>query len=226
MCYNNGTEQPIGGSWIYSWELMKHLLSGCSNILWCGFSAVWWCSELNILHHSDYICPRFTKIFVLFIRSHPHWYKLSIIVSMVIAISQYQPLTKAIFSSPKTCRNILNIFWGRINTTNIPVSNKLWYLKLPCIVRDCIVWSTINCIGASVSQTTRLIECSVVRLWGSGICHYHCIFETHESVHCSFIISNLQNFTGINPYGNFLKDDVCDHFCFSWLNPIFWITSV
>ena len=39
------------------------------------------------------------------------------VLEMVIEISPYQPLTKAIFSSLEICGNILNIFWGRIKTT-------------------------------------------------------------------------------------------------------------
>ena len=55
------------------------------------------------LHHSDNLCQRFTNGFVLCIRPHNHQYKLNIITSMVVSISQYHPLRKAIFSSPEIC---------------------------------------------------------------------------------------------------------------------------
>ena len=66
--------------------------------------------ESNILHQSDDICQSFSKGFVWWIGIHCHRYKLNRTASMVIARSQYQPLTKAIFSGPETCGNILNIF--------------------------------------------------------------------------------------------------------------------
>ena len=109
-CSENGTEQTIGDSWRDNWELMTHFLNGCSNILWCDCSNFWLCSEFIILHHSDYLCKIFTNVFMSWTRLHHHRYKLNRIASMVIAISQYQPLTRAIFSRPKICGNILNIF--------------------------------------------------------------------------------------------------------------------
>ena len=121
LCYDNGTEQTIGDSWIYSWKIMRYLLNVCSKLLCCGCSDVWWCSEFNLFHHSDYLCPRFAKVFVWWIILHCHRSKLNGIVSMLIARSQYRPLTKAIFSSPEICGKILNIFWGGINTTKITV---------------------------------------------------------------------------------------------------------
>ena len=47
-------------------------------------SSVWWCSESNISHHSDDIFKRFTKVFMLFIIFHNHWYKLNRTDLMVI----------------------------------------------------------------------------------------------------------------------------------------------
>ena len=134
MCSANGTEQPIGGSWTYSQELMRHILTGCSKFLCCGCSAVWWCSEFNISNHSEYLCTRFTKVFVWWIRLHCHRYKLNIIVSMVNTRYQYQRFTKAIFSSPGIYGNILNIFWGGINTT-----------KCFCIKKIEITEATLSC---------------------------------------------------------------------------------
>ena len=55
---------------------------------------------------------------------------------MFIARSQYQPLTKAIFSSPEVCGNILNVFWGGVKTTKISILQKLRYMKLHCLVGD------------------------------------------------------------------------------------------
>ena len=100
---------------------MRHFLNCCSKLLWCGCIIVWWCSEFNNQYHSDYLCPMSAKVFVWWIRLHIHRSKLNITVSMVIERSQYRPLTKEIFSSPGICGNILNIFWGGINTTNISV---------------------------------------------------------------------------------------------------------
>ena len=59
-----------------------------------------------------------------------------------------------------------------------------------------------------------------------GICHYHCIFEIYESVNCSFIISNLQNFTRPNPFNNVLQGYIGYRLCFSLLNTLFFIASV
>ena len=33
---------------------------------------------------------------------------------------------------------------------------------MPCLVRDRVMWPPLSCIGALVSQKTRLLECDVV----------------------------------------------------------------
>ena len=89
---------------------MSHFINGWTNLFWCIFTSVWWCSESNILHHSDDTCQSFTKGFIWWIIMHHHQYKLNITASMLIARFYYQPLKKVIFSSPGICGNILNIF--------------------------------------------------------------------------------------------------------------------
>ena len=46
------------------------MINCSNNILWCNFSSDWWCSEFNILHHSDDLCQRFTKVFLWQIQLH------------------------------------------------------------------------------------------------------------------------------------------------------------
>ena len=117
MCPENRNEQTIGDSWTYSWELMIPLLNNFPKIFWCDFSGVWWYIESNISHHSDDLCQRFANRFVLWVWIHNHWYKLNGTTFMVISISTYRPLTKAILYSPEICGNVLNIFWGGIKPT-------------------------------------------------------------------------------------------------------------
>ena len=103
----------------------------CPNLLWCNCSSVWRCREYNLSHNSDDICQRFTMGLCWCIVIHLHQSKLNITASMVIARSQYQPLTKAIFSSPEICGNILNIFGAWLKP------QKLMYK---------INWDTWSCI--------------------------------------------------------------------------------
>ena len=58
---------------------MKHFLNGCPNLLWCNFSSVWWCSESNILHHSDDIFQRFTMLSLLILNRSPCTYIMRIV---------------------------------------------------------------------------------------------------------------------------------------------------
>ena len=143
---------------------MRYFLNDCSKLLCCDCSVFWWCSEFNLSHHSDYICQRFSKVFVWWIILRHLRFQLNRRASMVIARYKYQPLTKTIFSRPKICVNILNIFWGRIKTTKISVLNELKYLNLSCLVRDRGVWSPLCCIGVLLSHNTRLVECGIVRM--------------------------------------------------------------
>ena len=151
-------EHIVGNSW--------DICSMVAPMFLCWYcSALWWCSEFNLSHHSDYLCQRFSKGFVWCTRIHLHRSKLNRISSMMSARYQYQPLIKAIFSSPEIFGNILHIFWGGIKTTKIAVYNKLRHLKLSCLVRYHGMCSSLSCIGTLVSQKTRLVECGVVRMW-------------------------------------------------------------
>ena len=47
---------------------------------------------------------------------------------------------------------------------------------------------------------------------GAGLYHYPCTFSIYEWVNCYFVIINLQSFTRLNPFSNFLKVDICDSF--------------
>ena len=115
-------------NWTNNWRVMNIYLGTHETFsqfllqdLWCDCSAFWWYIEFNLSHHSSYLCQRFSKGFVWCIILHHHRSKLNGIASMVISISQYQPLTKEIIYSPEICGNILNIFWGGIKTTQNPV---------------------------------------------------------------------------------------------------------
>ena len=58
---------------------------------------------------------------------------------MMIARSQYKPLTKVIFYSPEIC--------GNIKTTKTAVLKKLRYMRLKFLVRYSGVWLPLYCIG-------------------------------------------------------------------------------
>ena len=148
LCYGNRAEQTIGDPLLDGRDIM--FLTGCPNLLWCNCSSIWWCIQSNISHNYDDLYQKFTKGFVWWTIMHQNQSTLNRTVSMVISRSQYRPLTTAIFSSPKICGNILNIFWGGIKKTP-----KLLYK---------INWDTWSCLVLLETVVCGRL-CLVLGLW-------------------------------------------------------------
>ena len=98
------------------------------------------------------------------------------------ARSQYQPLTKAIFSSPEIWGNILNIFWRGLKPPKL-----LYIINLDtwsCIVLLDIVLYGHLCLLLGISNFC-FAEDMAHEMWcifngGDRICRYQCTFETYE----------------------------------------------
>ena len=160
---------------------MIHFLKGCPKLFWCNCSAVWWCSESNILHPYYYLCQRFIKGLMWWIRIHNHQSKLNRTALLVITRSPYQPLTKAIFSTFEICGNILNIFWGGIKNTKSLY--KIHWGDLICNILLEIVVCFLLCLVLEISDI-GFIEGKAHVMWHisreeAGIYHFHCMFKIY-----------------------------------------------
>ena len=124
---------------------MIHLLNILPKLFCCSSRAFWVCSALNISYHSDDLFQTFAQVFLWWVRLHYHQTKLNGTASIVFSRSRYHPLKKSIFSSPKICGNILNIFGVGIKPPKLLYKTnwdtKIWIVLLERLIcsRLCIL---------------------------------------------------------------------------------------
>ena len=161
---------------------MSSFINGCHSIFWCNCNYVWWCSESNLSHHSDDLCKRFNRRFILWIGIHQHRHKLNRTSSMVISRYQYQNLTKVIFPSPEICGNILSIFGVGLKPPilmrKINWYTWSWIFFLEMVVCGCLcILLGIYDIGITEDKDFGIPH---IPNGGSEICHCYCKFEIDE----------------------------------------------
>ena len=157
-----------------SWSIFSMV---APKILWCYCSALYWCSEFNISHNSFYFCQIFTKVLVWWIRLHHHWYKLNRLASMMIEISQYMPLTKAIFSRTRNMlKHLKHILGLGLKPPKLPykVNWDTWSCIVLLEIVVCVCLSLV--LGISYIGFTEDLDpvmCCISN-GGFGIYHYTC----------------------------------------------------
>ena len=145
----------------------------------CNCSSICWCSESNLSHHYDGICQRFAKVFLWWVIIHHRRSKLNRPASMVIGRYQYQPLTKAMFSSPVICGNIFTIFGMGLKPPKF-LHKINWYTWIFIVLLEIVVYGRIflvlmiSRIGVTEDKA-RGMRCILNR--GDSIYQYGYIYE-------------------------------------------------